>query len=270
MMKKLESFIKRFYLFIIFIFLYTPIVTLMVFSFNDSKSMGKWSGFTLKWYSQLFENQRIMEALKYTIIIAVISSVVATIIGTLAAIGIHRMKGLPKKTLLNINNLPVLNPDIVTGISIMSLFIFIFPLLNKIGINAQFGFTTMLLAHITFNIPYVVLSVLPKLRQLPSNITEAALDLGATPGYAMRKIILPQIKPGIFAGLLMAFTMSIDDFVISFFTTGPGVTNLSIEIYSMARKGINPSINALSTLMFITVLTLLLIVNRKEFTSRGE
>ena len=270
MIRKLEFFIKRFYLILIFIFLYTPIVTLMVFSFNDSKSMGKWSGFTLRWYTQLFQNARIMEALKYTIIIAVISSVVATIIGTLAAIGIHRMKGLPKKTLLNINNLPVLNPDIVTGISIMSLFIFIFPILNKIGINAQFGFTTMLLAHITFNIPYVVLSVLPKLRQLPSNITEAALDLGATPGYAMRKIILPQIKPGIVAGLLMAFTMSIDDFVISFFTTGPGVTNLSIEIYSMARKGINPSINALSTLMFITVLILLLIVNRKEFTSRGE
>lgn len=270
MIRKLESFIKRFYLILIFIFLYTPIVTLMVFSFNNSKSMGKWSGFTLKWYIQLFQNDRIMDALKYTIIIAVISSIVATIIGTLAAIGIHRMKGLPKKTLLNINNLPVLNPDIVTGISIMSLFIFIFPILNKIGINAQFGFTTMLLAHITFNIPYVVLSVLPKLRQLPSNITEAALDLGATPGYAMRKIILPQIKPGIVAGLLMAFTMSIDDFVISFFTTGPGVTNLSIEIYSMARKGINPSINALSTLMFITVLILLLIVNRKEFNSRGE
>ena len=270
MIRKLESFIKRFYLILIFIFLYTPIVTLMVFSFNDSKSMGKWSGFTLRWYTQLFQNARIMEALKYTIIIAVISSIVATVIGTFAAIGIHRMKGLPKKTLLNINNLPVLNPDIVTGISIMSLFIFLFPLLNKIGINAQFGFTTMLLAHITFNIPYVVLSVLPKLKQLPSNITEAALDLGATPGYAMRKIILPQIKPGIVAGLLMAFTMSIDDFVISFFTTGPGVTNLSIEIYSMARKGINPSINALSTLMFLTVLILLLIVNRKEFTSRGE
>ena len=270
MIRKLESFIKRFYIILIFIFLYTPIVTLMVFSFNDSKSMGKWSGFTLRWYTQLFQNARIMEALKYTIIIAVISSIVATVIGTFAAIGIHRMKGLPKKTLLNINNLPVLNPDIVTGISIMSLFIFLFPLLNKIGINAQFGFTTMLLAHITFNIPYVVLSVLPKLKQLPSNITEAALDLGATPGYAMRKIILPQIKPGIVAGLLMAFTMSIDDFVISFFTTGPGVTNLSIEIYSMARKGINPSINALSTLMFITVLILLLIVNRKEFTSRGE
>lgn len=268
--KKIESFIKRFYLLIIFIFLYTPIVTLMVFSFNDSKSMGKWSGFTLKWYTQLFQNDRIMDALKYTLIIAIVSSLVATIIGTLAAIGIHRMKGFPKKALLNINNLPVLNPDIVTGISIMSLFLFIFPILNKIGFNAQFGFTTMLLAHITFNIPYVILSVLPKLRQLPTNITEAALDLGATPSYAMRKIILPQIKPGIVAGLLMAFTMSIDDFVISFFTTGPSVTNLSIEIYSMARKGINPSINALSTLMFITVLILLLIVNRKEFTSRGE
>ncbi|MDU3722397.1 MAG: ABC transporter permease [Clostridium celatum] len=265
MMKKLESFIKRFYLFIIFIFLYTPIVTLMVFSFNDSKSMGKWSGFTLKWYSQLFENQRIMEALKYTLIIAVIASVVATIIGTFAAIGIHKMKGLPKKALLNINNLPVLNPDIVTGVSLMSLFIFVMTFLN-----IQFGFMTMLIAHITFNIPYVILSVLPKLKQLPTNITEAALDLGATPGYAMRKIILPQIKPGIISGLLMAFTMSIDDFVISFFTTGPGVTNLSIEIYSMARKGINPSINALSTLMFLTVLILLLIVNRKEFTSRGE
>ncbi|MEN8077146.1 ABC transporter permease [Clostridioides difficile] len=232
--------------------------------------MGKWSGFTLKWYTQLFQNDRIMDALKYTLIIAIVASVVATIIGTLAAIGIHRMKGFPRKALLNINNLPVLNPDIVTGISIMSLFLFIFPILNKIGINAQFGFTTMLLAHITFNIPYVILSVLPKLKQLPTNITEAALDLGATPGYAMRKIILPQIKPGIVAGLLMAFTMSIDDFVISFFTTGPNVTNLSIEIYSMARKGINPSINALSTLMFITVLILLLIVNRKEFTSRGE
>lgn len=264
-MKKLEAFIKRFYLLIIFIFLYAPIVTLMIFSFNDSKSMGKWKGFTLKWYGQLFQNDRIMEALKYTLIIAVIAAVTATIIGTFAAIGIHRMKGFKKKALLNINYLPVLNPDIVTGISLMSLFIFIKPILN-----IEFGFITMLLAHITFNIPYVILSVLPKLKQLPHNITEAALDLGATPGYAMRKIILPQIKPAIFAGFLMAFTMSIDDFVISFFTTGPGVTNLSIEIYSMARKGINPSINALSTLMFIIVLILLLIVNRKEFTSRGD
>lgn len=265
MVRKLESFIKKFYLILIFIFLYLPIVTLMVFSFNDSKSMGKWNGFTLNWYIELFQNDSIMSALKYTLLVAIISSIVATIIGTFAAIGINRMRGFSKKALLNINYLPVLNPDIVTGISLMSLFIFLSPYFKF-----QFGFTTLLLAHITFNIPYVILSILPKLKQLPANITEAALDLGATPSYAMRKIILPQIKPGIFAGFLMAFTMSIDDFVISFFTTGPGVNNLSIEIYSMARKGINPSINALSTLMFLTVLVLLLIVNRKDFLSRGE
>ena len=265
MVRKLESFIKKFYLILIFIFLYLPIVTLMVFSFNDSKSMGKWNGFTLNWYIELFQNDSIMSALKYTLLVAIISSIVATIIGTFAAIGINRMRGFSKKALLNINYLPVLSPDIVTGISLMSLFIFLSPYLKF-----EFGFTTLLLAHITFNIPYVILSILPKLKQLPANITEAALDLGATPAYAMRKIILPQIKPGIFAGFLMAFTMSIDDFVISFFTTGPGVNNLSIEIYSMARKGINPSINALSTLMFLTVLILLLIVNRKDFISRGE
>ena len=210
------------------------------------------------------QNDRILLALKTTLLIAVIASVVATIIGTFAAIGIHKMRGFKKKALLNINYLPVLNPDIVTCISLMSLFIFVTPYLN-----IEFGFTTMLLAHITFNIPYVVLSVLPKLKQMPTNIEEAALDLSATPWYTLRKIVLPQIKPGIFAGMLMAFTMSIDDFVISFFTTGPGVTNLSIEIYSMARKGINPSINALSTLMFIIVLILLLIVNRKDFSTKG-
>ena len=255
MVKKLENFIKKFYLLLVFIFLYTPIVALIVFSFNDSKTMGKWSGFTFKWYGELFKNERIMQALFFTVVIAVISSIVATIIGTLAAIGINKMKGPKKALLLNINYLPVLNPDIVTGIALMSLFIFV---------KLDFGFTTMLLAHITFNIPYVILSVLPKLKQLPANTTEAALDLGATPFYALRKIIIPQIKPGIMAGFLMAFTMSIDDFVISFFTTGPGVTNLSIEIYSMARRGIKPEINALSTLMFLTVLALLLIVNRKQ------
>ena len=265
MLKKLEKFISRFYLLIIFIFLYTPIVTLMVFSFNDSKSMGKWQGFTLRWYEQLFNNGRILSALQSTLIIAIIASITATIIGTFAAIGIHRMRGFKKQALLNINNLPVLNPDIVTGISLMSLFLIAGSLFR-----IEFGFFTMLLAHITFNIPYVILNVLPKLKQMPTNIEEAALDLGATPWYAMRKVILPQIKPGIFAGFLMAFTMSIDDFVISFFTTGPGVTNLSIEIYSMARKGINPSINALSTLMFVTVLILLLIINRKDFTAKGD
>ncbi|MDU4799557.1 MAG: ABC transporter permease [Clostridium butyricum] len=255
MVSRLENFIKRFYLFIIFLFLYTPIITLMVFSFNNSKTMGKWSGFTLKWYEQLFSNQRLMSALYYTILIALLASVIATIVGTISAIAISQMKGKLKALILNINYLPVLNPDIVTGIALMSLFIFL---------NFNFGFTTMLLAHITFDIPYVILSVLPKMRQLPENTLDAAADLGATPLYTLWKVIIPQIKPGIFSGFLMAFTMSIDDFVISFFTTGPGVTNLSIEIYSMARRGIKPEINALSTLMFLTVLALLFIVNRKQ------
>ncbi|GAA0068939.1 ABC transporter permease [Clostridium sardiniense] len=255
MVSRFEKFIKKFYLAIIFIFLYAPIVTLMVFSFNDSKSMGKWNGFTFKWYGELFHNESLMEALYYTILIAVIASVIATIVGTITAIGIHNMRGRKKSLLLNVNNLPIINPDIVTGVALMSLFIFL---------KFDFGFKTMLLAHISFDIPYVILSVLPKLRQLPDNTIEAAMDLGATPWYAMRKVIIPQIKPGIFAGFLMAFTMSIDDFVISFFTTGPGVTNLSIEIYSMARRGIKPEINALSTLMFVTVLILLLIVNKKK------
>lgn len=255
MVDKLERFIKRFYLIIIFLFLYTPIFTLMVFSFNESKTMGKWTGFTFKWYLELFNNNRLMSALYYTILIALLASVISTIVGTIAAIAISKMGGKLKALILNINYLPVLNPDIVTGIALMSLFIFL---------KFDFGFTTMLLAHITFDIPYVILSVLPKLKQLPENTLEAAADLGATPIYAIRKVVIPQIKPGIFAGFLMAFTMSIDDFVISFFTTGPGVTNLSIEIYSMARRGIKPEINALSTLMFITVLALLIIVNKKQ------
>lgn len=261
MVEKLKNYSSKIYLFLIFLFLYAPIIALIVFSFNDSKSMGSWEGFTLKWYSALFENRRIMAALQYTILIALLASIIATIVGTISALGIYRMKGFSKKLILNVNYLPVLNPDIVTGIALMSLFVFV---------KIPLGFTTMLLAHITFNIPYVILSVLPKLKQLPNNLTEAALDLGATPGYALRKVILPQIAPGIAAGFLIAFTMSIDDFVISFFTRGPGVTNLSIEIYSMARRGIKPEINALSTLMFITVLGLLLLINRKQFSKEAD
>lgn len=230
-----------------------PIVTLAVFSFNDSKSMAVWKGFTLDWYHVLFKNERMMTALYYTILVAILATVISTIIGTIAAIGIHKMRaGKKRELLLNVNYLPVLNPDIVTGVALMTLFVFL---------NATFGMTTMLLSHLVFDIPYVILSVLPKLKQLPDNIEEAAMDLGATPMYALRKVILPQIKPGIISGALMAFTMSIDDFVISFFTTGNGVTNLSIEIYSMTRRGISPEINALSTLMFITVLILLIASN---------
>lgn len=236
-----------------FIFLYAPIAALAVFSFNDSKSMGSWEGFTLKWYKSLFQDERIMTALFYTIAIAIIASLIATIIGTITAIGIHNMRnGKFKTILLNINNLPILNPDVVTGVSLMTLFVIM---------NMEFGFTTMLLSHIVFNIPYVILAVLPKLKQLPPNIEDAAMDLGATPMYALRKVIIPQIKPGIISGMLIAFTMSIDDFVISFFTAGNGVSNLSIEIYSMTRRGISPEINALSTIMFIVVLALLILSN---------
>lgn len=236
-----------------YIFLYAPIISLAVFSFNDSKSMAKWNGFSLRWYQELLQNERILDALYYTIFIAVVASVIATIVGTITAIGIHKMRqGKVRGLLLNINYLPVLNPDIVTGVALMSLFVFV---------RLEFGFTTMLLAHIVFDIPYVILSVLPKLKQLPANIEDAAMDLGATPWYALRKVVLPQIKPGIISGLLIAFTMSIDDFVISFFTTGNGVTNLAIEVYSMTRRGLTPEINALSTLMFVAVLILLLLSN---------
>ena len=235
-------------------------MALAVFSFNDSKSMAHWGGFTFKWYKQLIHNQSIMSALYYTLVVAIISSVVATIVGTISAIGIHKMSGRNRKLILNINYLPVLNPDIVTAVALMSLFAFV---------KLEFGFLTMLLSHIMFSIPYVILSVLPKIKQLPSNIEEAALDLGATPIYALRKVILPQIKPGIISGFLMAFTMSIDDFIISFFNTGNGVSNLSIEIYGMARRGIKPEINALSTIMFVVVLGLLLLSNRKQSIVRS-
>ena len=246
--------ISKLYLTLVFLFLYAPIVVLVVYSFNDSKSRGTWGGFTFKWYLELFKDRDIKTALYYTITIAVIAAVISTIVGTISAIGIYNMKTSRINLFLNINYLPIINPDIVTGIALMILFL---------SINIKLGFSTMLLAHITFDIPYVILSVLPKLKQLDKNITEAALDLGATPLYTLRKIIIPQIKPGIITGFLIAFTLSIDDFVISFFTTGSGVTNLSIEIYSMARRGISPTINALSSLMLVVVLGLLLIINKR-------
>ena len=215
--------------------------------------MAVWNGFTLDWYYTLFQNERMISALYYTLLVAILATLISTFIGTIAAIGIHKMRNNKKRDLLlNINYLPVLNPDIVTGVSLMTLFVFL---------NVNFCMTTILLYHLVFDIPYVILSVLPKLKQLPANIEDAALDLGATPWYALRKIVLPQIKPGIISGALMAFTMSIDDFVISFFTTGNGVTNLSIEIYSMTRRGLTPEINALSTLMFVVVLALLITSN---------
>ncbi|RRD94236.1 ABC transporter permease [Clostridiales bacterium COT073_COT-073] len=252
----MKKHLARLYTFLIFFFLYAPILVLIIFSFNSSKSTAAWSGFSLRWYSELFRDKSIMKALYYTLLCAVLSSGIATVFGTITAYGIHHMRRRPQKILLTINNIPLLNPDIVTGISLMALFSALAVLRFKLG------FTTMLIAHIAFNVPYVILSVLPKLSQMPDDTINAAMDLGATPFYAFRKVVLPEIKPGIITGAIMAFTMSIDDFVISYFTAGVGVTNLSIQIYTMARRGIKPSINALSTLMFVAVLILLLLVNK--------
>lgn len=253
------NFMKKTYLTLIIIFLYAPIVVLIVFSFNVSKSRANFSGFTLNWYFELFKDPSILQALSNTLLIAVISSFIATIIGTLAAVGINNMNSFNKKLILNINNLPVYNPDIVTAVSLMLLFIFAFRF-----INGQLGFFTILLSHISFNIPYIVLSVLPRLRQMDKNLYEAALDLGASPAYAFTKVVLPEISPGIVTGAILAFTLSLDDFVISFFTTGSGINTLSTLIYSMTKQSINPKINALSTLMFLVVLLLLYLVNMRE------
>ncbi len=253
-MKKLKSFFKGTYLTLMLLFLYAPIAVLMVFSFNDSKTMGNWKGFSLRWYEALLSDATLMNALWVTLSVAIISATVATVIGTFAAIGLHSMKKAPRAVVENISQVPVVNPDLVTGISFMMLFAFI-------GITG--GYTRMLIAHITFNIPYVIFSVLPKLRQSSNSLYEAAMDLGCTPWMALRKVVIPDIMPGIVSGFILAFTMSLDDFVVSWFATD-GIQNLSIYIYSIARRGISPKINALSTLMFVAVVTLLLIVNLKS------
>ena len=256
----MSKFLKRTYLTLILIFLYAPIAVLIFFSFNESRSRVKWTGFSFRWYIELFNDPNILRAFYFTIVIAILSSLIATVIGTLAAIGINRMPRFQKKAVLTVTNIPVLNPDIVTGVSLMILYIFCF---NVLGVG-RLGFTTLLLSHITFNIPFVILSVLPKLRQLDKNLFEASLDLGASPAYAFFKVILPEIMPGVVTGALLAFTMSLDDFVVSFFTTGSGVTNLSIAIFSMTKQSINPKVNALSTIMFLAVLILLYFINKRD------
>lgn len=257
----MRKFLEKFYTAMIFIFLYAPIVVMMVFSFNDSKLRGRWAGFTLDWYVELFQNKEIIDAVKVTFIVAVIATLVATIIGTISAIGISELRGRRKSMILNVNYLPVLNPDIITAISLMGLYGFL---------KLDLGYLTMILSHIMFCIPYVVLSVLPAVEQMDKNIIEAALDLGASPGMAIRKVMLPNIKSAIFSGALISFTLSIDDFAISYFTTGNGVSNLSMTIYSMARRGINPSINALSTIIFVLVFIFLFLSNRKAIFGKGK
>ncbi len=250
-MKSKRSFGRNLFIGIMLLFMYAPIIVLIVYSFNLSKTMASWGGFSLNWYEALFKDRDIMAALEVTVSVAVLSSLCATLIGTAAAIGIHSMKRRWRNAVMYCSNIPVINPDIVTGVALM----FAFSLL----VVPQ-GYTRLLLAHITFNIPYVILSVMPRLRQTSNSLYEAALDLGAKPSVALRKVILPQIMPGVISGAILAFTLSVDDFVISFFCQ-QGTQNLSIYIYSLARRGINPKINALSALMFVVVMALLLTVN---------
>lgn len=247
-----------------FLFLYAPIFVLIVFSFNDSKSNAVWGGFTLDWYIQLFQDRTVLEAFQTTITVSVLATAVATVAGTAAAIGFYNMKHRARSVCMTVNNIPLTNPDIITGVSMMLLFVFVGQVLSDVGIDFGLGFPTLLIAHITFNIPYVILSVMPKLRQLDPNIAEAAQDLGATSFYAFRKVVLPELMPGIINGMLIAFTMSIDDFVISYFTAGSQVSTLSMVVYSMVRRRVSPEINALSTLMFAAVLILLVVINLRQ------
>lgn len=253
--------LKKAYLSLILIFMYAPIAVLIIFSFNESRSRANWTGFTLSWYSELFQDQRILNALSTTFTIALFSTLIAIVLGTAAAIGVNAMKPAGKRAVMTVNNIPVFNPDIVMGVSLMILYVFVFRFFVS---GLELGYVTLLLAHLSFNTSYVVLSVLPKLRQMDKNVYEAALDLGATPLQGFWKVVMPEIMPGIVTGALLAFTMSIDDFVVSLFTTGSGVENLSMVIFAMTKQGINPKINALSTLMFIFVMALLYLINMMD------
>ena len=245
--------LERLYLILILIFMYAPIATLIVLSFNSSKSRAKWGGFTFKWYESLFKDASVLSALNNTLTIALISSVAATVIGTITCVALMRLRSKSRAVIMGITNIPMINADIVTGISLMLLFRFL-------GFTT--GFWTVLISHITFNIPFVMLSVLPRLKQVPVSVYEAALDLGASPSYAFSRTILPEIMPGVMSGALMAFTMSLDDFIITYFTKGAGFDTLSTKIYSEVKKGIKPEIYALSTIIFIAVILLLFLSDR--------
>jgi len=248
MRKKLGS---KLFLGILMLFFYLPIIYMIVFSFNSSKSLSKFGGFSLKWYEAMFANKTMIEAIYYTLVIAIIATVVSTIVGTLASIGLSKSKKLLKEFVLQVNNLPIMNPDIVTAIGLM---------LFYTSLHIEKGFMSLLLAHIAFCIPYVMLSVAPRIRRLDPNLADAALDLGASPFYALRKVVIPQLMPGIVAGALIAFTMSFDDFVISYFVSGNGVNNISIMVYTMSKR-VNPTINALSTIIIATITIALVVMN---------
>lgn len=248
---KTTKWLSRIVIGLCLIFFYLPIIIMMVFSFNSSRSLTHFEGFSFQWYEQLFNNRDVIASVWTSVSIATLSTIISTIVGTLSAIGLSKSKEILREVVLTINDLPILNPEIVTAIGLMLLFVVM---------RFKLGYLTMLLAHITFSIPYVILAVMPRLRTLDPNLTEAALDLGATPFQALTKVILPQISPSILAASLIAFTMSFDDFVISYFVTGNGVKNISIMVYTMSKR-INPTINALSTILVLVITAIIVLVN---------
>lgn len=253
---------SRIYTAIIFIFLFAPIVILLVFSFNEAKSLSVFSGFSLKWYRELFNDTETLNSLKNTLILAASASAISTVMGTAAAVGINKLRSRWYRAAMDtVTNIPMTNPDIITGISLMLMFVFVGRL---VGTTTSLNFRTMLIAHVTFCLPYVILQVLPKLRQMDRALPEAAMDLGCTPMRAFFKVELPEIMPGVVTGLIMAFTMSLDDFVISYFTAGNGFQTLPIRIYSMTKKTVTPKMYALSTIIFFVILALLLISNLSD------
>ena len=250
-MKKDKRIIGKILMVLMILFFYLPIVFMVIFSFNESKSLTHFTGFSLNWYEKLFQNRDMMESLYVTITVAVIATIVSTIVGTISAIGLSKSSKIVKKVMMQLNDFPIMNPEIVTAIGLMLLFI---------TFHIERGFMTMLLAHITFCIPYVILSVMPKIRSLDPNLSDAAMDLGATPWQALTKVLVPQIMPGIVSGALIAFTMSFDAVIISYFVTGGGVKNLSIMVYTMSKR-VNPTINAISTLVVVLITVVLVIIN---------
>lgn len=276
-MKKKASWLSRICMALVFLFLYAPIFVLIVFSFNDSQSRTVWNGFTLRWYVELLQDRQIMNALSTTLLVSLLATIIATAAGTMAAVGFFNMKKRWRSPLLAVNSIPMTNADIVTGVSLCLLFVAFFggwetfaqwlngaQSLFRLPARLHMGFGTLLIAHVTFNIPYVLLNVMPKLRQMDKNLIDAAQDLGCTWMQAFWKVVLPEIKPGIVSGALIAFTMSVDDFIISYFTAGSGASTLAMVVYGMTKRRISPKINAISSLLFITVLTLLVIVNVRE------
>ena len=250
-MKEKKKIGSKIFMILMMIFFYAPIVYIIIFSFNSSRSLTNFDGFSLRWYEKMFNDRTMIESVVYSIVIAVLSTIISTFVGTITSLGLSKSRPVLKKTVEQINNFPIMNPEIVTAIGLLMFF-------SALGVKKGFG--TLLLAHVMFCIPYVMLSVTPKLRSLDPNLADAAMDLGATPWQALTKVIVPQVMPGIISGALIAFTMSFDDFVISYFVTGNGVSNISILVYTMS-KSINPSINALSTLVIFIITVVLIIVN---------